>query len=146
MLSLELSDAGASIVMMDMRYMWSEMDSPVSMPKRRQPSRLVVLRRVRRWRKERGVSGWVVLGRDDGARAARAEGCWLAFGRVEVWCLPDWTDHLSSGADGGGGAMETAFRMSLDSEWLFGGALSSGEVGVDMSGDLWDEWEGRVGG
>lgn len=42
--------------MMDMRYMWSAMDSPAAdrMLKRRQPSRLVVLRRSRRWRKGRG--------------------------------------------------------------------------------------------
>jgi len=51
------------MVMMDMRYMWSEMDSPWLMPKRRHPSRLVVLRRSRRWKKGRGedelVSGWL---------------------------------------------------------------------------------------
>lgn len=52
--------------MIDMRYMWSEMDSPLSIPKRRQPSRLVVLRRSRRWKKGTGEGefssgGW---GRD----------------------------------------------------------------------------------
>ena len=52
-----MRDGGASMVMMDMRYMWSEMDSPFRRPMRRQPSRLVVLRRVRRWKKGIGVSG-----------------------------------------------------------------------------------------
>lgn len=59
--------------MMDMRYMWSEMDSPDVMRKRRQPSRLVVLRRSRRWRKGRdevGLDGGGGLG-----RSARAVGC-----------------------------------------------------------------------
>lgn len=42
------------MVMMDMRYMWSEIDSPWFMPKRRQPSRFVVLRRSRRWKKGTG--------------------------------------------------------------------------------------------
>lgn len=52
--SLDVKDAGAIMVMMDMRYMWSEMDSQLSMPKRRQPARWVVLRRSRRWKKGRG--------------------------------------------------------------------------------------------
>jgi hypothetical protein len=42
------------MVMMDMRYMWSLMDSQSLMPKRRQPARWVVLRRSRRWKKGRG--------------------------------------------------------------------------------------------
>lgn len=53
---------GASSVMMAMRYMWSEIDSPWFMPKRRQPSRFVVFRRVRRWKKGTGEvvcdTGW----------------------------------------------------------------------------------------
>jgi hypothetical protein len=53
---------------MDMRYMWSEIDSPWVMPKRRQPSRLVVFRRSRRWRKGIGVVGGVV-----GAGVGRVE-------------------------------------------------------------------------
>jgi hypothetical protein len=40
--------------MIDMRYMWSEMDSPWSMPNLRQPSRLVVFRRSRRWKNGTG--------------------------------------------------------------------------------------------
>lgn len=56
------------MVMMDMRYMWSAMDSPSSMSKRRQPSRLVVLRRERRCRKGRGVGGWGVFGGGGGRR------------------------------------------------------------------------------
>jgi hypothetical protein len=49
-----LSDAGAIMVRMDMRYMWSEMLSQWLMPKRRQPARLVVLRRSSRWKKGTG--------------------------------------------------------------------------------------------
>lgn len=60
------------MVMMDMRYMWSEMDSPDVIPKRRQPSRLVVLRRSSRCRKGKGVLGWAVGG--GSGRAARAVG------------------------------------------------------------------------
>lgn len=47
-------EGGQSMVMMDMRYMWSEIDSPWLMSKRRQPSRLVVLRRSIRWKKASG--------------------------------------------------------------------------------------------
>jgi len=56
----EESEGGHSIVRIDMRYMWSAMDSPWAMPKRRQPSRLVVFRRERRWKKGTGeaVLGW----------------------------------------------------------------------------------------
>lgn len=50
---------GGSMVMMDMRYMWSDIDSPFRIPKRRQPSRLVVLRRWRRCKKGIGVVGLV---------------------------------------------------------------------------------------
>lgn len=53
-LSLDDSSGGANMVMIDMRYMWSEMDSPL-IPKRRQPSRFVVLRRSRRWKNGIGV-------------------------------------------------------------------------------------------
>lgn len=42
------------MVMMDMRYMWSEIDSPWLIPNLRQPSRLVVFRRSRRWKKGTG--------------------------------------------------------------------------------------------
>ena len=80
MLILEEREAGASMVMMDMRYMWSEMDSPDVMLKRRQPSRLVVLRRSRRCRKGRGVPGWDVGGGD--GRAARAKACEYWFERM----------------------------------------------------------------
>ena len=40
--------------MIDMRYMWSAMDSGWGRWKRRQPSRGVVFRRERVWRKARG--------------------------------------------------------------------------------------------
>lgn len=60
--SFEARDGGVSSVIIDIRYMWSEMDSPWLMPKRRQPSRFVVLRRSRRWKKGKGevefVIGW----------------------------------------------------------------------------------------
>jgi hypothetical protein len=41
---------------MAIRYMWSPIDSPWLMPKRRQPSRLVVLRRSIMWKKAIGES------------------------------------------------------------------------------------------
>jgi hypothetical protein len=50
--------------MMDIRYIWSAMLSPLRIPKRRQPSRLLVLRRERRWKKGRG----------EGVRGARGWG------------------------------------------------------------------------
>jgi hypothetical protein len=57
-------DGGHSIVMMDMRYMWSAIDSPWLIPNRRQPSRLVVFKRSIRWKNGSGEvelsSGWVV--------------------------------------------------------------------------------------
>ena len=46
------------MMMMDMRYMWSEMDSPFLMLKRFQPSRLVIFRRSRRWKKGTGEAGF----------------------------------------------------------------------------------------
>lgn len=45
------------MVMMDMRYMWSEMLSPLWIQKRSQPARFVVFRRSRRWKKGIGVVG-----------------------------------------------------------------------------------------
>ena len=54
MFSWEARAGGASMVMIDMRYMWSDIDSPDVISSRRQPSRLVVLRRSRRWKKGRG--------------------------------------------------------------------------------------------
>jgi hypothetical protein len=54
MSSFEETDVGAIMVITLMRYMWSEMDSPEDMPKRRHPARLVVLRRERRWKKGTG--------------------------------------------------------------------------------------------
>lgn len=50
-LKREDREGGASMVIMDMRYIWSEIDSPAEMPKRRHPSRLVVLSRSIRCRK-----------------------------------------------------------------------------------------------
>jgi hypothetical protein len=44
------------MVRMDMRYIWSLIDSHSEMPKRRQPARLVVLRRSSRWKKGTGES------------------------------------------------------------------------------------------
>ena len=69
----EARDAGASMVMMDMRYMWSEMDSPWEIIRRRHPSRGVVLRRSMMCRKGSGV---VVEGDEEGGlgMAARAVG------------------------------------------------------------------------
>lgn len=50
------SEGGQNMVMMDMRYMWSAMDSPWwARCACCQPSRLVVLRRERRWKNGIGV-------------------------------------------------------------------------------------------
>lgn len=65
--------------MMDMRYMWSAMDSGCGMEKRRHPSRGVVLRRWRRWRKGIGVLGGVGEGWRGGGRVERTES------RVQGW-------------------------------------------------------------
>lgn len=52
--SFEAREGGASIVMTDMRYMWSAIDSPWGMLNRRQPSLLVVFSRSRRWKNGTG--------------------------------------------------------------------------------------------
>ncbi len=61
------------MVMMDMRYMWSEIDSTrLISGKRRQPSRGVVFRRSMRWKNGRGVRGGVdTVGREKSRRAVR---------------------------------------------------------------------------
>lgn len=56
-LSLEAREGGHSMVRIDMRYMWSAIDSPWFMPKRRHPSRGVVFKRSRRWKKGIGEVG-----------------------------------------------------------------------------------------
>lgn len=43
------------MVINDIRYMWSAIDSPWAMPKRRQPSRFVVLRCESRWKNGIGL-------------------------------------------------------------------------------------------
>ena len=48
--------------------------------------------------------------------------------------LPVWTDHWPSGGTAVGGALESAFRISLGSDETFEVALSGGESGVDMIG------------
>ena len=50
----EEREGGQSMVMMDMRYMWSEIDSPCSIENLRQPSRLFVFRRSMMWKKGSG--------------------------------------------------------------------------------------------
>ena len=55
------------MVKMDMRYIWSEIDSPAVISKRFQPSRLVVFRRSRRWKKGIGEVGF------EGTGVGRAE-------------------------------------------------------------------------
>ncbi len=50
----------------------------------------------------------------------------------EERCLPDWTDHWPCRGAAVGGALETAFRMSLGSERTFAVALSGGGGGADM--------------
>lgn len=61
--------------MMDMRYMWSLILSPWLMPKRRQPSRLVVLRRSRRWKKGKGEED-LVVGRTGRVERTVVESVW----------------------------------------------------------------------
>jgi hypothetical protein len=61
------------MVMMDMRYMWSEILSPLSIPKRRQPSRGVVFRRSRRWKKGMGDWGFVGMEIEAVERARRCQ-------------------------------------------------------------------------
>ena len=60
------------MVIIDIRYMWSDMDSPELIWNRRQPSRFVVFRRSRRWKKGIGESGF------DGMGAGRVDrtGCY----------------------------------------------------------------------
>lgn len=59
---MEARGSGASMVMIDIRYMWSEMDSPDDMPKRRHPSRFVVFSCSRRWKKGIGDVGFAGFG------------------------------------------------------------------------------------
>ena len=73
---------GQSMVMRAMRYIWSEMDSPEVMPKRRQPSRLVVLRRARRWKKGTG-DGWEGVGRC--GKVERAVGVYRASALISFF-------------------------------------------------------------
>jgi hypothetical protein len=54
MLSFDEIDLGAIMVRMLIRYMWSEIDSALAMPKRTQPALLVVFSRSRRWKKGTG--------------------------------------------------------------------------------------------
>ncbi len=112
-----LREEGASMVRMAMRYMWSAMDSLDGMPKRRQPSRGVVLRRVRRWRKGRGAG--VVVEVLEGGRLERARGGRLVGGFF--------------GGGGGGG-------------WGGGGYLLRRTM-VLLGRRLWGEgWGLRLGG
>lgn len=81
----EDSEGGQSMVMIDMRYMWSEMDSPWLMPNLRHPSRLVVFRRSRRWKKGTGEDECC----SSGARVERTVSgvhpdAWLGVKRPEV--------------------------------------------------------------
>lgn len=61
---MEARDSGTSMVIIDIRYMWSEMDSPDSMPKRRHPSRFLVFSNSRRWKKGIGDVGLVGIGNE----------------------------------------------------------------------------------
>lgn len=63
----DAKDGGASMVIIDIRYIWSEIDSAVYSPKRRHPSRFVVFRRSRKWKKAIGDVGFV------GGRAGNLE-------------------------------------------------------------------------
>ena len=84
-------EAGASIVMIDMRYMWSAIDSPCAIPKRRQPSRLVVLSRLRKCRKGRGDRGGEVGRRNIG-------GIWVRAGvGISMGVLLRWEGRMEGG-------------------------------------------------
>lgn len=95
------------MVRMDMRYIWSEMDSPCLMWKRHQPSRLVVFRRSRRWKNGIGLVGTVEGG---GVGRVASTVCGVStssqFGRwLSLWCgrcsevrLPASTDQGFDGA------------------------------------------------
>jgi len=50
----DANDGGQSIVMMDIRYMWSEIDSPWLMPNLRHPSLFVVFSRSSMWKNATG--------------------------------------------------------------------------------------------
>jgi hypothetical protein len=54
MLMREAMLVGATMARIAMRYMWSEIDSPFSMPTLAQPVRLVVFSRSMRWKKGTG--------------------------------------------------------------------------------------------
>lgn len=88
--SLEEREGGQRKVIRAMRYMWSLMDSPWFRPKRRQPSRLVVLRRSRRWKK--GI-GEVVEGEGRWGKSARTVG----FVRGGVFVRMGGTLEVSTG-------------------------------------------------
>lgn len=72
------------------------------------------------WLGGAGEGGWWEGGEGWGLLLAFGRVGWGGEGEVKVRYLPPWTDHGSSGAAGGGGALEvlaTASRTALDSEW-----------------------------
>ena len=74
MSSLERREEGARSVMIDIRYMWSAMDSGCGTEKRRHPSRGVVFNRSRRWRVGIGEVGGGWVGGGEGLKEERAGG------------------------------------------------------------------------
>ena len=82
------------MVIRDMRYMWSEIDSGLGTSERHQPSRGVVLRRERRWRNGRGV-----VGAGDDCCSEDVDGTFLG--------ADEEADGSCDGGGGGGGEKVT---------------------------------------
>lgn len=66
---------------MDIRYMWSDIDSEEGIEKRRQPSRGVVFRRSRMWKKGMGVVGLAGGGKGRVVRTIVFRSGTVCFGR-----------------------------------------------------------------
>lgn len=73
MFSLEESDEGAIIVMIDILYMWSAIDSPSFMPKRFHPSRFSRFKPSTRWKKGIGEVEFSCGGFGNSARTAKTK-------------------------------------------------------------------------
>ena len=106
--SREDSEGGHISVMIDMRYIWSEIDSPWLIPNRRQPSRLVVFRRSIRCMNGRGEvelsSGWIGNVDRTGFGQYKTLKAFLLYTVGSHACYPDHVPlagvHWSSACDG----------------------------------------------
>ncbi len=75
------------MVITDMRYMWSEIDSPLLMSKRRHPSRFVVFSRSRRWKKGTGEEEFSSMGK------GKVDSTKVLLVAVSRLCLAGCTDR-----------------------------------------------------